>query len=81
MGQYLIWLMRYSDALRKMLDGKGNVNSMSYFELLQTLEKPENLKEHKDLAEFLESLNSSKLSVEERAAKLEENFTRYFKAA
>lgn len=81
MGKYLIWMMRYSDALRLLLAGTKNVDNMSLTELLEVLEMPENIEGHAELAKFLEEINHSKLPVEEQAIKLEENYSKYFLAA
>lgn len=81
MGDYLIWMMRYSDALRKLLEGTKNVNNMSLTELLEVLEKPENINGHTELAKFLEEINNSKLPVEDQAIRLKENYSKYFIAA
>lgn len=81
MGEYLLWMMRYSEALRKMLTGKADVCDMSYEQLVNVLMKPENMKEHKSLAQFLEGLSSLHLSVDERAKQLKSNYYKYFKAA
>lgn len=81
MGDYLLWMLMYSEGIRKILSEKGNVNDMSFTELLQTLEKPENVTGHLGLANFLERLGKSGLSMEEKAIRMEKNYAKYFEAA
>lgn len=81
MGDYLLWMLKYSEGIRKILGDSGTVNKMSYSELLQTLEKPENVEGYIELTDFLERLGTSNLTMEEKAIKMKENYTKYFKAA
>ena len=80
MGKYLIWMIRYSEALRKMLK-EYDVEDMSFSELLQVLKLPENIQKYSELANFLDEVDHSNLPLEVQATKLEKNYFKYFLVA
>ena len=79
MASYLLWMMRYSEAIRQLLEPKVDASNMSYEQMLSVLERPENISNHRDLADFLEGLGKSHLSIEERVVMLKKNYNRFFK--
>ena len=78
MANYLLWMMRYSEAMRHLLEKIVDTSDMSYEQMLQILERPDNLENNKELVGFLEELGLSNVSIEEKAVQLSENYYRFF---
>ena len=81
MGKYIIWMIKYSEAMRACFKGRAGVDKMSFSELLELMKQPENDKKYHELTEFLTEVSRNYSSMEKQADSLEENFDKYFMAA